>query len=144
MFNTSPTAVENSRVLLSGMQAMAKECLKEGVPVGLGTDSSCTYVTHYGFWREILYFVHYCGVTPAFAIHTATEVNASIAGIGDLVGTIAAGKLADMIVVDRNPLEDLTALGAPSAVIFEGKRIDDPKPARIPQVDEVLDQMVLD
>jgi len=141
MFNSTRAAVENARVLLNGMVEMAKACLQEGIPVGLGTDSSCTYVTQYGFWREIAYFVKYCGVTPAFAIHTATQVNAEIAGIGDLAGTIEAGKSADMFVVDRDPINDLTALDKPSMVIFEGKRYDDPKPDRYPEVDAVLDKL---
>ena len=64
---------ENGKVVFEGIIAMAKACLADGVPVGLGTDTGCPYITHYDMWRELCYFVKHCGVTPAFALHSATR-----------------------------------------------------------------------
>lgn len=81
---------------------MARENLANGIPVGLGTDTGCPYITHYDMWRELCYFVKYCGVTPAFALHTATLLNARLAGIDGETGSIEAGKAADLIVCAKD------------------------------------------
>lgn len=138
----SEIAVINSRALLEGMVAMAKENLKNGVPVGLGTDASCSYCLQSGMWRELVYFAKYCGVSPAFALHTATAVNAEIAGIGHLTGTITPGKSADMIAVKANPLEDLTALRRVSTVVMAGKIYRSPDPKQFPEVEAALDAVL--
>jgi len=137
LFNLSDAAVENSIVILNGMVALAKECLKNGILVGLGTDSSSAYVTQYGFWRELVLFVKYCGVSNCFALHTGTLVNAQIAGIDDITGSLEAGKMADMIVVENNPLEDLSALQDVSMVVFEGRLYEEPQVKKIAEVEAV-------
>jgi len=96
--NLTEISVKNSGIVVDGMVELAKENMKAGVPVGLGTDASCSYVIHYDFWREIVHFVDYCGVSNSFALHTATLVNAQIAGIEQVTGSIEAEKTADMIV----------------------------------------------
>ena len=88
----------------------AKACLAAGIPVGLGTDTGCPYITHYDMWREVRYFHTFCGVSNAFALHTATLGNAKIAGIDGITGSLTPGKSADLIVTAGNPLEDLETL----------------------------------
>lgn len=111
----------NGRIVFEGVIALAKECLKNGIPVGLGTDTACPYVTQYDMWRELCYYVKYCDVTPAFALYSATLLNATLAGIGDITGSIEPGKSADMIVVKANPLEDLTTLRDVQTVVMAGR-----------------------
>ena len=94
------------------MVESARTALANGIPVGLGNDVGCPYVTQYDFWRELCYFHKYCGVSNQFALHTATLRNARLAGVGDVTGSIEAGKSADFIVTRRNPLDDLTACAA--------------------------------
>ena len=142
MFNLSEAAVKNSEIVADGMVKLAKACLREGIPVGLGTDSACSYVTQYDLWRELVYFVHYCNVTPSFALHTATLINARIAGIDDITGSLQAGKMADMIVVESDPTKDLTTLRDVKMVVMEGKRIDHPQVKKIPVVEEGLDKIL--
>jgi len=139
LFNLSEAAVINSTIVLEGMAELARACLKAGIPVGLGTDSSCTYVTQYDMWRELVSFTEYCGVTNRFALHTATLVNAQIAGIADRTGSIEPGKLADLIVVEDNPLENLQTLRRVNTVIFEGRRFDSPRVKKIAVVEDALD-----
>ena len=133
-------AKTNGKVVMDGIIACAKVCLAEGVPVGLGTDSGCPFITHYDMWREVYYFAKYCGVSPAFALHTATLVNARILGLADEIGSLEAGKSADLIVCAANPLEDLTSLRSLRFVMCRGKLIKDPKPHRQPKVDQALDR----
>ena len=132
----------NGAVVFEGIVECARACLKAGIPVGLGTDTGCPYITHYDMWREVNYFHKYCGVSKAFALSTATKKNAELAGLGDRLGTLEPGKCADMIVTAKNPLEDLTALREVAMVIARGKPIRAPKVKKMPQVEAELDKFI--
>ena len=70
-------------------------------------------------WREIKVHVD-MGMTPLRAITAATRVNArSVLGVADR-GTVEPGKLADVIVVNGNPLYDITALSHVEVVVKDG------------------------
>ena len=133
---------ENGKVVLEGVIAMARACLENDIPVGLGTDTGCPYVTHYDMWRELCYFVKYCGVTPTFALHSATLLNARLAGIDSVTGSVEAGKAADLIVCDRDPLADLSALRSLHMVIKDGVRIEHPAVKKLPEVERELDKFL--
>ena len=133
---------ENGKVVFDGIVSLAKACLENSIPVGLGTDTGCPYITHYDMWRELCYFVKYCGVTPSFALHSATLLNAELAEIDSLTGSVEAGKCADLIVCESNPLEDLTSLRKLSAVIKEGYYINNPKIKKMPEAERELDKFL--
>lgn len=135
----TPLHKVNGKVVFEGMLDCAKKCLENDIPVGLGTDTACPFVTHYDMWRELRYFQKYLGVSNEFAIHTATEVNAKIAGIDNETGTIEEGKSADFMVVDGNPLENLEALRNPKAVALRGEIINNPKVKKFQYVEDELD-----
>ena len=120
----------------------AKACLANGIPVGLGTDTGCPYITHYDMWRELNYFHKYCGVSNAFALYTATKRNAQLAGVGDITGSIEAGKSADFIVTKENPLENLAALRNIDMVVFRGEITDKPGVKKMPEVEAQLDKYI--
>ena len=131
---------ENGKIVFDGIVSLAKECLKEGIPVGLGTDTACPYVTQYDMWRELYYYVKFCGVSESFAIYSATLLNATLAGIGDITGSVEKGKMAEMIVISKNPLENLQALRSPEMVIMHDKIIRSPKVKKISEVEAELDK----
>ena len=133
---------ENGKVVFEGIVAMARACLDNGIPVGLGTDTGCPYITHYDMWRELCYFVKYCGVTPAFALHSATLGNAALAGIAGETGSIQPGKCADMIVCAADPLADLTALRTLDMVIKSGYRVEHPQVKKMDNVERELDKFL--
>ena len=133
---------ENGKVVFDGIVSMAKACLAAGIPVGLGTDTGCPYITHYDMWRELHYFVKYCGVTPAFALYSATLLNAQLAGIDDRTGSIEKGKSADLIVCKENPLQSFSALRTLSMVVKEGYRIENPIVKKMPEVERELDKFL--
>lgn len=140
--NCTEIAQFNGKIVFDGIIDCAKACVEQGIPVGLGTDTGCPYVTHYGMWRELVYFSKFCGVSNAFALYTATCRNAEIAGLGDQLGTVEPGKLADLIVTEGNPLEDLKTLRNVSMVVTGGKIIDHPKVKKMPQVEQELDKFL--
>lgn len=140
--NCTEIAQFNGKIVFDGIIDCARACVEQGIPVGLGTDTGCPYVTHYGMWRELNYFSKFCGVSNAFALYTATCRNAEIAGVGDQLGTVEPGKLADLIVTEGNPLEDLQALRNVSMVVTGGKIIDHPKVKKMPQVEQELDKFL--
>lgn len=131
----------NGEVVLGGIIECAKACLAAGIPVGLGTDTGCPYITHYDMWREVRYFHTFCGVSNAFALHTATLGNAKIAGIDGLTGSLTPGKSADLIVTAGNPLEDLEALRHVSVVTMRGKLFRDVQVKKMPDCERELDKV---
>lgn len=133
-------AKTNGQVVMDGIIACAKACIEAGIPVGLGTDSGCPFITHYDMWRELVYFSEFCDVSPDYALHTATLGNARILGLDKETGSLEAGKSADLIVCEQNPLEDLSSLRKLSYVMCRGELIKDPKPKRMPKVDKQLDK----
>ena len=116
----------NGDIVMKGIISCARKCLDAGIPVGLGTDTACPFVTHYDMWRELHYFHKYVGVSRAFALYTATKRNAEIAGIEKETGSVEAGKSADFVITDKNPLEDLRALCSPYMVVMRGKVFRNP------------------
>ena len=129
----------NGKIVFDGVVESAKTALANGIPVGLGNDVGCPYITQYDFWRELCYFHKYCGVSNQFALYTATLRNAQLAGVGDITGSIEPGKSADFIVTKRNPLEDLRALQHLELVVCRGHVVKKPNPKRNKTVDALLD-----
>ena len=129
----------NGKIVFDGVVESAKTALANGIPVGLGNDVGCPYITQYDFWRELCYFHKYCCVSNRFALYTATLRNAQLAGIGDVTGSIAPGKSADFIVTRKNPLEDLRALQHLELVVCRGRAVKKPSPKRKKEVDALLD-----
>ena len=70
-------------------------------------------------WREIKLFVDY-GMSPIKAIGAATRIAARAMGRGRDLGTVEPGKLADLIVIQGNPLFDIQSLANVVVVIKDG------------------------
>lgn len=141
---TRATEVEqyNGNVVFEGIIACAKMALKNDIPVVLGNDVGCPWITQYDFWRELYYFHKYVGASNAFALYTTTARSAELAGIGDVTGSVERGKCADLIVTKENPLEDLCALRHIDMVVTRGKIIEHPKVKIRKRVEEELDKFI--
>jgi imidazolonepropionase-like amidohydrolase len=97
-----------------------KQFIESGAVMGMGTDSGTPMNFHSeALWREIKVHVD-MGMTPSRAIAAATRVNATLIGKGRELGTIEPGKIADIIVVNGNPLFDITALAHVETVVKDG------------------------
>lgn len=140
--NASEVEQFNGNVVFEGIIDCAKAAIANDIPVVLGNDVGCPWITQYDFWRELYYFHKYVGVSNAFALYTATCRGAEMAGIGDITGTLESGKCADMIVVEKNPLEDLRVLRNVDMVIAQGKVIRAPKVKKKQIVETELDKFL--
>lgn len=125
--NASEVEQFNGNVVFEGIIECAKAALAHDIPVVLGNDVGCPWITQYDFWRELYYFHKFVGVSNAFALYTATGRSAELAGLGDVTGTVAAGKCADLIVTAENPLDDLRTLRHVEQVMARGRLYAHPK-----------------
>jgi imidazolonepropionase-like amidohydrolase len=108
-----------------------------GVPLLCGSESGFS-ITPYGDWhyRELEVFVRDMGLTPLQAIECGTRAGARVFGLEGQLGTVAAGQIADIIVVNGDPSRDVCVLGDPSRIerVFTGGRpvplADDDPPRR--------------
>lgn len=89
-----------------------KRAIKNGVKILLGTDAWADSITPYGKYNigEIKLLVDILGMTPLQAITSATKFGAEACSIGDKVGTIEKGKLADLLVVKKDPSKNVDIL----------------------------------
>lgn len=134
----------NAVVVWQGIVEGAKAALAAGIPVGLGTDASCPFVAPYDMWREVYYFATQVGVGNAFALHTATLQNAKILDIDKETGSLQAGKCADILFVNQNPLEDLRALRTAAMVVHKGQLIARPHVKKDAAIETALAPFVAD
>lgn len=131
----------NANIVLKNMIKGCKQAIEHHIPVGLGTDASCPYVTQYNMWRELSYFVKEIGVSNAFALHTATLVNAKILGIEDITGSITVGKSADILLLKENPIENLRALASIEQMLVRGSLIKQPRYKKNMEIEKELDSL---
>jgi imidazolonepropionase-like amidohydrolase len=97
-----------------------KMAYKGGVKIALGTDAATPFNKHGENAQELELMVN-AGMTPKDAITAATKGGAELLGMEDMVGTLEAGKEADIIAVEGNPLEDVTLLKDVKFVMKAGK-----------------------
>jgi imidazolonepropionase-like amidohydrolase len=98
-----------------------RELYDTGVRVATGTDTDCTpYKGASPVAVECAYLVK-CGLTPREAVECATKNGADYLGLGDRLGLIKKDYIADIILVEGNPLEDIGALGRVSATYQAGE-----------------------
>ncbi len=96
---------------------IVKALVDAGVPVVAGTDDG---VPAYSLLREIELYGE-AGLTPMQALQAATLVPARALGLANEAGTIEAGKRADLVVLDGNPLERLAAIRTARYVVADGR-----------------------
>jgi len=116
-------AVEKTRKVKQIHIASAKKAIRAGVTVAMGTDAGTPFNSHGENLKELELLVG-LGLSPMQSIVAATGIAAEVLGWSDRIGTIEEGKLADLIVVEGDPLKDITILQKKEkivAVIKEGQ-----------------------
>ena len=99
--------LEKAKVVLPIARQNVGRAIKAGVPIAFGTDAA---VYPHGLNAREFGVLVKLGMTPIQAIRTATVNASELLGWTDRVGTIEAGKFADMIAVDGEPLKDVKTL----------------------------------
>ena len=102
-----PPEIERQRQLGDRAGNSLAKALKAGVQIGFGTDAGV--FPHGQNAREFAVRASF-GEPPMHGILSATKIAAEVMGWSDRVGTIAAGKFADLIAVSGDPLQDITEL----------------------------------
>src|SRR5258707_13356431 len=113
----SPAGGENAAAHFRALVATVRLLHRAGVPIVAGTDQA---VPGFSLDREIELYVQ-AGFTPMEAIQAATLVPARAMGMERDSGTVEPGKRADVILVDGNPLENISDIRKVSVVFAGGK-----------------------
>jgi imidazolonepropionase-like amidohydrolase len=130
---------QNGEIIRDGMIEGLRTAINEGIAVGMGTDASVPFVPQYEFWRELVYYQYFAGVSNKKAINIATEQNAKLLGVENMTGTLEIGKSADFIVLDDDPLEELEALEDVVHVVYRGNIIEKPAYKKVKALEEHKD-----
>ena len=94
---------------------------KRGVKIAFGTDAGVQ--PHGTNWKEFVYMVKF-GMPPMETIQSATINTAKLLKIDSILGSIEVGKMADIIAIDGNPIEDINTMENVVFVMKEGELID--------------------
>ena len=98
---------------------------RAGVRLMTGTDAGDAYRYNGSSLHDELMLLVRAGLTPMEAIESATRIPAEYLGVADSLGTIEPGKVADLVLLDANPLERIENVRAISAVVLRGRLLDE-------------------
>lgn len=103
-------------------RASTEAAVRLGIPIATGTDTGEVGVTPNHLWREVALLVDH-GASPAVALRAATADAARLLGLADEIGRLTVGRRADVVLVEGDPLGDVTVLARPRGVIQGGHRV---------------------
>ncbi|MDI3405795.1 amidohydrolase family protein [Streptomyces cavernicola] len=87
-----------------------------GIPVVAGDDFGFAWTPHGTYAKELELYVTMAGIPAPTVLTWATANGARLAGRGDTAGTVQAGRLADLVVTDGDPAQDISVLSRPGAI----------------------------
>ena len=107
--NDSREVIEYQKELEETISSYKK--MKEaGIKILVGGDYGLDIAPHGTYAKDLEYYVNLFGFSNAEALHCATSMGGEAMNNDGLLGTIEEGKLADLVIIDGNPLEDITIL----------------------------------
>ena len=109
-FGMSQAVIDGHQETLDGGAESARIILRAGGRLGMGGDYGFAWNPHGDYAKELTFFVKFVGLTPLEVIRCATLTGAQIMGRDSEFGTLAAGKLADVLVVDGDVAADISLL----------------------------------
>lgn len=106
-----PSAVskeEQDQAEVDEVKAAFRHAVENGIKIGLGSDTCFEKLMPYG-WYGVLEMesMQECGMTAEQVICSATKINSEILGLEKALGTVEEGKLADLLIVNQDPTEDV-------------------------------------
>ncbi len=113
----------DSTIFLQGV-ALTQLAHQNGVKIGVGTDMSVhDFPKVAPLFQEMEILINQVGMSPMEVIKAATLVNAEMIGMDKKIGSIEIGKQADIVVLNKNPLEDIKQIGTVEYVFKRGERV---------------------
>src|SRR4051812_14684708 len=109
-FGLSQAVIDGHQETLDGGAESALRILRAGGRLGMGGDYGFAWTPHGTYAKELTFFVKHVGFSPLETIMCATRTGAEIMGRDKEIGTLEAGKLADVLVVAGDVLEDISLL----------------------------------
>ena len=109
-FRMPQAVIDGHKETLEGGAESARRILRSGGRLGMGGDYGFAWTPHGTYAKELTFFVKHVGFTPLEVLKCATKTGAEIMGRGAEFGTLEAGKLADVLVVDGDVLADISVL----------------------------------
>lgn len=109
-FGLSQRVIDGHQETLEFGAESARMILKAGGRLGMGGDYGFGWNPHGDYARELTFFVKSVGLSPLEVVRCATRTGAEIMGRADEFGTLEAGKLADVLVVDGDVVADISVL----------------------------------
>jgi imidazolonepropionase-like amidohydrolase len=109
-FGMPQKVIDGHKETLEGGAESARIILKAGGRLGMGGDYGFAWNPHGTYAKELTFFVKYVGFSPLETIQCATQTGAEILSRQEEIGTLEVGKLADVLVVDRDVLADISVL----------------------------------
>src|SRR5712691_5042078 len=109
-FGLPPKVIDGHQETLDGGAESARRILAAGGRLGMGGDYGFAWNPHGDYAKELSFFVNYVGVDPLTVLKCATQTGAEIMGRGDEFGTLEAGKLGDLLVVDGDVVKNISVL----------------------------------
>jgi imidazolonepropionase-like amidohydrolase len=120
-----PQIAAKAKAALSARSDMFRRALRAGVKIGFGTDSA---VSPHGINAKEFALMTGLGLRPIDALKAATSADADLLGIATKVGTLEPGKLADVIAMPGDPIDDITATERVFFVMKEGEVVKHARP----------------
>ena len=116
--------IQKCALLADQLQENSGKAAKAGVRIAMGTDAGTPFNAHGRNAQELRRMVK-LGLSPMQAIQAATSAAASLLGLDQEIGAIAAGKQADLLMIEGNPLDDIALLEQPARVsyVIQGGKI---------------------
>lgn len=125
--NASAESIDRLDRMMKFNRQLVAACKEAGVPIVAGTDAGSSGVV-WGFsLHDELALLVEAGLSPEEALRSATVLPATWLGIDSVVGTVEVGKLADLILLDEDPLKDINNIRKIAGVFVNGQWLDRPK-----------------
>ena len=109
-FGLPQAVIDGHQETLDGGAESARMILKAGGRLGMGGDYGFAWNPHGDYAKELTFFVKHVGFSPLDTIKCATKTGAEILGREAEFGTLEAGKLADVLIVDGDVVKDISLL----------------------------------
>jgi imidazolonepropionase-like amidohydrolase len=122
-----PLVAEKMKAALESANVVVRKAISKGVKIGLGTDAA---VYPHGRNTEEFHLLTALGLSPLDALRAGTSVDAELLGVQDRLGTLAPGKLADIVAFPGDPRQNIRQVEKVFFVMKDGQIVRNDRPTK--------------